>query len=117
MDKPCDVSSRPRKARDESRTNRIGNNHEYDRDRVGFPLQRRGSRSSLRQDHLGLEGDQLFRESPCPIYIAATPTNLDPEVATGDPTTFCKALRELGKFGISFGILFFHAHQHANAWH
>src|SRR5260370_10698235 len=95
----------------------FGNNHEYDRDRAGFPLQRRSPRRSLRQDHVGLYGDQLFRESPCPIYVAATPTNLHPEVATVGPTTFCKALHELGKLGLSFGVVFFHAHQHADAPH
>jgi hypothetical protein len=58
-----------------------------------------------------------LRERPYPIYVAATPTNLHPEVPTVDPTTFCNALRELGKFGLSFGIVFLRAHQHANASH
>ena len=64
-----------------------------------------------------MKGDQLCRESPCPIHVAATPTNLHLEVATAGPTTLYKALRELGELGLSFGIVFFHAHQHANAPH
>jgi hypothetical protein len=40
--------------------------------------------------------------------------NLHPKVATVDPTKFCKALRELGKLGLSFGIVFFQARQHSD---
>jgi hypothetical protein len=36
---------------------------------------------------------------------------------TVGPTTLGKALRELGKLDLSFGIVFFHAHQHAKAPH
>jgi hypothetical protein len=55
----------------------------------------------------------------CKSILSISARNIDSksEIATVGPTTFRKALRELGKLGLSFGIVFFHAHQHANASH
>jgi hypothetical protein len=55
----------------------------------------------------------------CKSILSISARNIDSksEIATVGPTTFRKALRELGKLGLSFGIVFFNAHQHANAPH
>ena len=37
---------------------------------MSFPLQRRSPRSSLRQDHVGLQSDQLFRKRLRPLGIS-----------------------------------------------
>jgi hypothetical protein len=44
----------------------------------------------LRDDQVGLQGDELFRESSYLIDVAATPTNLHPQVAAFDPSQFSK---------------------------
>src|SRR5262249_6747193 len=76
IEDPVDVPTGRGESRHESCADRIGNNHEHYRDRAGFTLQRRGNRSSARQNHIGPKFDQLFRKGPHPVDIATGPTNI-----------------------------------------
>jgi hypothetical protein len=60
----------------------------------------------LRDDQVGLQGDELFRESPYLIDVAPTPTNLGPQVAAVDLSKFGKPLRKPGELGLPLGITF-----------
>jgi hypothetical protein len=69
------------------------------------------------ENHVGLQGHQLFRKSPYPIDVTSPPTNLDTHIAAVDPPQFGQPLREPGKLGRSLGITFGEAKQYAKAPH
>jgi len=71
----------------------------------------------LREDQIGLRGHQLFRESPDLVDVAATPTNLHPQIGAVRPTQLGKPLREAGKLSLSLGIVFVQRHEHADPPH
>jgi hypothetical protein len=89
---PVALPPGPRKARDETGTDWIGNNREYDGDRAALPLQCGGYRNG--KDHVGLQVDQLFREGPHPIDLANGPAIIDPYIASIRPSQFLKAVDE-----------------------
>jgi hypothetical protein len=72
----------PRQTCHESRTNRIGDNHEHDRNRAGFTLQRGRHRSRATENHVGLEFNQFFREGS---EVTTRPTNIDLYIAAVQP--------------------------------
>jgi len=60
---------------------RVGNDRKYNRDRPRLPLKCGGLWSSVREDYVGLQVEQLFREHPHPLYVAGGPTNVHAQVA------------------------------------
>jgi len=78
-------------------------------------MERRSYWGSLRDDQVGLQGDQLFRKSPYLIDITTTPANLHPQDTTVSPTQFCEPLPEPRELGLSLGIVLVHAHEHTDA--
>src|SRR6516164_5444502 len=77
----------------------------------------RSHRGAMCEDHVGLQSHQLFCESPYPINVASSPTNLHPQVAAVDPSQFRKSLREPGELSLPLGITFGQAEQYADAPH
>ena len=69
----------------------------------------------MREDHVGLQADQLFREHPHPVEIAGSPTNIHPHVAAIGPAQVCKGLSERGELSLPHGIVFVARHEHADA--
>jgi hypothetical protein len=55
------VAARPRETRDETCSDRIGDCYEHDRDRAALALHRGGGKRPMHEDHIRLQGDQLFR--------------------------------------------------------
>jgi hypothetical protein len=74
-------------------------------------------RSGASEDHVGLQFDQLFRESPHPVNTASGPTNVHPRGTAVCPTQLRKPLREVGEPVFCLGIVFIESHQHANPAH
>src|SRR5262245_60906430 len=70
-----------RQARNEASADRVGDARKYDRDRPRRLLKRSGRRSRSCKDHIRLQVNQLFREHPQSVNVAAGPTNLHPHVA------------------------------------
>ena len=60
---------------------RVGNNRKYNRYRSRLPLEYSGLWSSVREDYVGLQVEQLFRGHPHPVYVAGGPTNVETQVA------------------------------------
>ena len=56
-----EVAARTRQAGDEAGADRIGDVNEHDRDYLALPLQRGGNRRRMRNNHVGLQSNQLFR--------------------------------------------------------
>jgi hypothetical protein len=62
-------------------------------------------------------GRPALSRSPYLIDVAATPTNLHPQVAAVDPSQVRKPLREPRELGLPLGITFGHAQQYTDAPH
>ena len=60
---PSDVAARPRKARNESVANRIGNDRENDGNGARLLQQRRSRGRALRKNEVGLQRDEFLRKS------------------------------------------------------
>ena len=114
VDEAGDIPARTGQARNEASADRVGDARKYDRDRPRRLLKRGGRRSRGCEDHIRLEINQLFREHPQPVNVAAGPTNLHPHVAAIGPTQFRKPLHKTGKEGLYLRIAFVPRHEHAD---
>src|SRR5262245_63324054 len=99
-----DVAARSRQAGNEARADRIGESREHDWYLVGLPLQRGDSRRRDREDHLGLQGDQLLREHLCLSARWRKPI-LDPKIAVLRPSPLFKSLAESGNPCFAFRFI------------
>ena len=73
VDEARDVAAGTRQAGDESAPDRVGNDDEHDRNRLGLALQRGDDRRGLSDDQIGLQADQLFRKRLHAIDIGRAP--------------------------------------------
>ena len=117
MDEAGKVPSRALQARNEARADRVGNNRKYNRDRPRLPLECSGRWSSVREDYVGLQIEQLFRKHPHQVYLAGGPTNVHAQVAAIGPTELRESLREPGEVGLCLRIVFIERHQNAEPPH
>jgi hypothetical protein len=117
MDEAGKVPSRAWQACNEANADRVGNNRKYNRDRPRLPLECSGLWSSVREDYVGLQVEQLFRGHPHPVYVAGGPTNVHAQVAAIGPTQLRKSLREPGEVGLCLRIVFIERHQNADPPH
>jgi hypothetical protein len=101
----------------EAIAHRVGDARKYDRDRPRLALECGGPRSRVREDCVGSQIDQLFREHPHQVDIAGGPTNVHPQITAIDPTQLLKPLRERGEPGLRLGIGFAQCHEHADPPH
>ena len=76
-----EIAARPSQARDETRTDRVGDTDEHDRDYAALPLQRGGDRRRMCEDHVGPQGNQLFRKRLMPICAAGRKPIVDADIA------------------------------------
>src|SRR4029077_11941964 len=101
----------------EARPDWIRDIGEHDRDRACFLLQCGNGLSSLSEDHLGLQSDQLFRQSPVPIALAGSEAIVDVDTTYLRPSEtlepFPKCLQVRRRIGVVGG----RARKPANATH
>ena len=92
----------------------IGNHHKNNRDGLRLSFKRRGYRSALREDDIGLQANQFFRMHLCDPGVATAPTNLRLKIATFDPTQSRECLCKSGKLYFSLSVVLY-AHQNTKA--
>ena len=97
-----EIAAGPRQAGDEARADRVGDDDEHDRDRAGLALQCRGDRRRMGEDHVGLQGDQLFRERRQPICVAGRKASVDADIAAFRPSELVEPLPECREPRLSF---------------
>jgi hypothetical protein len=76
-----------------------------------------GRRVPVCHDNVRLQGDQLLRERPYPIAVAAAPTKVHPHVAAFGPAHVRKRMRERRDASLRRGIIFVKRHEHSDAPH
>src|SRR3984957_18227124 len=115
MDEPGDIAARPSQASNKTGADRIGNNHEYDRDRARLALQRGRHRSAVGEDGVGPQLDQLLSVGSHPIDIAAGPAIVDAKIAAFGPAQLPKIRDKRRENGLGVRITLIGRHQHTNA--
>ena len=116
-DEARDISAWAGKAFNEAFADRVGDGGKYDRDRPRLPLECSGRWSSVREDYVGLQVQQLFRGHPHPVNDAGGPTNVHVQVAAIGPTQLRKSLRKPGEVGFCLRIVFIERYQNADPPH
>src|SRR5262245_30865695 len=100
-DETSDVSSRPRKARDEAAADRIGNECEDDGNGACLLQHRRGNRGALRDNEVGLQRDEFLRKSMNRLDVAGCrPAGVDPNITTLGPPELLKSLPQRRDAGL-----------------
>src|SRR4029453_16669878 len=113
-----DVAARPREARDEAAADRIGNGRENDGDGVRLLQQRGRGGGGVRKKNLGLQGDELLRESLPRLRVGGCrPASVDPGVAALRPPELLESLPECRDHSLCLRVVLGKAHQHTNAPH
>ena len=114
-DETGDVTARPRKARDESAADRIGNESENDGDGARLLQQSRRGGCGMRKNKVGLQRDEFLRESLSRFRIVGCrPARVDPDVAALRPPELLESLAECRDVGLPFPIALGKRHQHAD---
>src|SRR6516164_6801085 len=117
-DETGDVSSRPRKARDEAAADRIGNERENDGDGACLLQHRRGDRCALRKNEVGLQRDEFLRKSLHRLGVAGCrPAGVHPDIAALCPAELLKSLPQSRDAGLPYRIVRGEWHDHADAPH
>ncbi len=111
------VAAGVRKTGDKAGINRVGNDREHDRDRMGFPLQRGCDRRRAGQDYIGLKADKLFCESASKVDVSDGPALLDASIAAVRPAEAPQFLHENGEGGSKYQIGLGQSHQHPDPTH
>src|SRR5262249_54656197 len=117
INKPCNIRSGVRQARDHSGADRIGDNYEDDWDSTSLPMKGDGHRGGIGEDRVRLYLDQFFRELLYLIDNPASPSIFDQQVLPNCPSQFSKApdksRDERLRRGVALGV----SHQHADPSH
>jgi hypothetical protein len=95
---------------------RVGHGHKDERDRPDLLLNRSRYWSPLREDHFGLQVEQLFRIRARFLDVSSSPPNVDPQIAVVGPTQLRKRLHKHGDEGPCFGV-FAKGHHHGDPPH
>src|SRR6185369_681570 len=95
---------------------RVGDAGEHDRDRAAFPLQGADVQRAVCEDHVWLEGDQLFREH---LHLSAGRRKaiVDADIVAFRPSTLFKPLPKSYEARLCFRIVLGEAYQHTNTPH
>src|SRR6266516_7474145 len=93
---PSEIAAGPIEAGNQSKLDRVGADHEYDRDGVGSCLdrERRGERSC--EDDRYLPAHELRRQRRQSIVVGASPAVFDRDVPSFDEAGFLQAIMEPG---------------------
>src|SRR5262245_38484564 len=87
-----ELTARSREARDETAADRIGNNPENDGDGARL-LQQRRSGGCLRKNEIGLQSDELLRESMHRLRVGRVrPASVGPQITAVRPAQFPQLL-------------------------
>src|SRR4029077_1781713 len=111
-----EIAAWPRQTRNETRTDRVGNSGEDDRDRAGLWLHGCGSWCRLRDDHVGLQRDQFSREQTG-LCARGRKAIVDAQITTFRPSKLLKSLTESREALLHLEIILGEANQHADAPH
>src|SRR5712691_3900479 len=112
-----EIAARPRQAHDEALADGVGDVHEHDRDAAALALQGGNDRRRLCDDHVGLQGEELFRQRLKPARLSVAEAIVDEDVAALPPSTPFEPLPESGEPRLQVRIVLLAAQQHANAPH
>jgi hypothetical protein len=89
-----DVSAGMGQALDEPLPDRVGDDHEDDRDRWRLPPQRRDRGGARRQEHVGVERDQFCRIALVKRGVAAGQSPVDAQIVAFVPVTLGERLHQ-----------------------
>src|SRR5262245_10837575 len=108
-----EIAARPRQTENKTCADWVGNVDEYDRDRAGFPEHGAGDLSGMREQHVRLHGNKLFREA-LRVRSGRRETNFDPDIAAFRPSKLLKITSEFDKALFGFQIVICMAHEDGN---
>jgi hypothetical protein len=94
LDEAGGVAARPRQARDEAGTDRVGDAGEHDWQGARCLQQRRQRRGARHQEDVGRERDQFMRVFARVSSISPAPAVFDPQVAALGPAQLLQRLQE-----------------------
>jgi hypothetical protein len=77
-----------REARGEAAADRIGDQHENNRNCLRLAGKCADRRRGLTEDRVGSQIDKLFRERLHPVRVSGAPAKLKPKIASFHPTEF-----------------------------
>src|SRR5262249_37719145 len=112
--KARDIAARTCKARDIAVLNRSRGADEHDGNCLGLPKERRELCSSIGKDHIWLETHELGRVRVRALHVAATPANVDVDVAVLGPAMLLQNLPECCDASLPVGIALGSVYQHAD---
>src|SRR5262249_23752228 len=100
-----------------TKADRVGDVDKHDRNRTSFPLQCNCHCARICEDHIGVQGDQLFRE-----YLSAPRANscepiFEVNISAFRPSASFKAMPEHRSARLRFWLILFEVHEHADAPH
>src|SRR5262245_2035726 len=113
MQHTCEIAARPRQTENKTCADWVGDVEEYDRDCASFPEHGASDLSGMREQHVGLQGNKLFREA-LRVRSGRRETNFDPDIAAFRPSKFLKFISEFDKTLFGFRIVFCEAHEDGN---
>src|SRR5262249_22836998 len=97
--------------------NRVADEREYDRYGARFLLQNPCHLIRTGHHDVGRHGDQLFCKGLSLVGITASPTIVDPDIASSDPAQVWEALQQRCDIALSWRIPLGVSHEHADAPH
>src|SRR5262245_4049290 len=109
----CEIAARPRQTENKTCADWVGDVDEYYRDRAGFPEHGAGDLSGMREQHVRLHGNKLFREA-LRVRSGRRETNFDPDIAAFRPPKLLKITSEFDKALFGFRIVLCKAHEDGN---
>ena len=112
-----DVSSRPRKARDEAAADRIGKEPENDGNGARLLQQLRSGGRALRKNEVRLQRDEFLGELLHQFLVERRPASFDPNVAAIRPPELLKSVPECCDKALCLQVAFGKSHQHSDPPH
>src|SRR5262245_16021658 len=109
----CEIAARPRQTENKACAKWVRDVDEHDRDRAGFPEHGAGDLSGMREQHVRLHGNKLFREA-LRVRSGRRETNFDPDIAAFRPSKLLKIVSEFDKARFGFRVVLSEAHEDGN---
>src|SRR5262245_37094485 len=108
-----EIAARPRQIENKTCADWVGDVDEYDRDRAGFPEHGAGDLSGMREQHVRLQGNKLFREA-LRVRSGGRETIFDANIAAFRPSKLLKIISESDKARFGFRVVLSEAHEDGN---
>jgi len=103
-----------REARSKTAANRVGDQHEHNRNRLRLAGKCANNRRGLTEDRVGSQIDQLLCERLHPVRISGAPAKFDSEIAAFRPPQLREAIPKCRDPRLRGRVTLSKAHQHAD---